>query len=69
MRHEFEAVISDFSSKGMLSYLPVSLSGVIMEADSLQDDDEYVKFVVPLNNLVQWNGKKIRVTVETIEGE
>lgn len=69
MKHEFEAVIYDFSSKRLPIYPSTSSSYAIMEADNLWDDDEYVKFVVPLNNLIQWNGKKIRVTIETVEEE
>lgn len=64
MKHEFKAIVTEFNSKNSPVYF-VSPSHVIFEASSLQDDDEFVKFVVPIEDIVEWNSKKIRVTIET----
>lgn len=61
MKHEFEAIVDDFTSKYLGFVPPV---GVIVNADGIRDDDEYVKFVVPIEDMVQWNGKRVRVTIE-----
>lgn len=61
MKHEFEAIVDDFTSKYLGLVPPI---GVIVNADGIQDNDEYVKFVVPIEEMVQWNGKRVRVTIE-----
>lgn len=64
MRHEFEAIVDDFTSK-YFSFVPsIGVSYVIVSATGIQDDDEYVKFVVSIEEMVQWNGKRVRVTIE-----
>lgn len=61
MTHEFEAFVDDFTGKDVGFH---HVSYVIVDATSIQDNDEYVKFVVPIEDIVQWNGKKVRVTIE-----
>lgn len=61
MKHDFEAIVDDFTSKYIGFVPPIR---VIVNADGIQDNDEYVKFVVPIEEMVQWNGKKVRVTIE-----
>lgn len=60
MKHEFEAAVCACFNKSLFS-IPYA----IIEACGIQSDDEFVKFVVPADNIVQWNGQKIRVTIET----
>lgn len=60
MKHEFEAAVCACFNKSLFS-IPYA----IIEACGVQGDDEFVKFVVPTDNIVQWNGQKIRVTIET----
>lgn len=65
MKHEFEAIVTEFDSKNWGFIPPIPLTHVVFEANNIQDDDEFVKFVVPIEDIVEWNGKKIRVTIET----
>lgn len=64
MKHDFEAIVDDFTSKYFGFVPPIGVLYAIVGATGIQDDDEYVKFVVPIEEMVQWNGKRVRVTIE-----
>lgn len=64
MKHDFEAIVDDFTSKYIGFVPPFGVSYVIVSATGIQDNDECVKFVVPIEEMVQWNGKRVRVTIE-----
>lgn len=79
MKYEFDAFVCDFTGKDTFinPYIaahdifvnPHALSRAIVDASNIFDCDEYVKFIIPIEDIVQWNGKKVRVTIETVEEE
>lgn len=68
MKYEFDAFVGDFTGKDtFISPSVVSLSRAIADASNIYDCDEYVKFIIPIEDIVLWNGKRVHVTVETVE--
>lgn len=67
MKNEFEGCVVSFDSNNVGgNYSPYS---AMLTVESYDYANDSVDFRVPVEDIAQWNGKKIRVTIETVEEE